>query len=477
MPTSHAAAAAASVSGCVGSTTSRDGSRCGSYYDDCEGDGIDGEEGIALVEAAAAAAGSGVGSCEASAPAAAGVATTASSSSSSSPPRLRRPLRRRRRCCGGPISTPAVAVAVVVVVVVAGYGALLVPFRRSGGDGNPDPQRHHPQQPEKDVSWCGDGGRSSDSNFAEEISNFLDRVHRLSQGERCAGASAGGGKVPCTCFDPVVPATPPSTTSRGASWPVSWKRAFDRNLELVRDDLVQGRKLDVVLVGDSITEHWHGTSMAQPNESFQDNLQVYRELFRGGSSSNNRSGVGGLALGISGDRCANLLYRLRNGEMGGESSEAENTAAAARLNPRVWWILIGTNDYATGDFCNVDSVVAGNIAVVRYLRQQRPDAAVVVQSLLPVLPRPSPSSSPAAAVPVYWDTAYSEINRRLECYARSLPNVHFFNATPIFFADDQRTVDYDMLPDGIHPAGKASRIWGNAIVQKVREIVREENSN
>ena len=64
-----------------------------------------------------------------------------------------------------------------------------------------------------------------------------------------------------------------------------------RNIELIKNE---PETPDVVLLGDSITEHWQGTSTGKPkHEEIKD---VYEELFR------SPGGIKGLALGISGDR-------------------------------------------------------------------------------------------------------------------------------------------------------------------------------
>lgn len=61
-------------------------------------------------------------------------------------------------------------------------------------------------------------------------------------------------------------------------------------------------KLNVVMIGDSITERWQGTGMARLK--FPDFIPVYQDLFQ----SNNDASIQGLALGISGDRVRAKRY-------------------------------------------------------------------------------------------------------------------------------------------------------------------------
>jgi lysophospholipase L1-like esterase len=135
----------------------------------------------------------------------------------------------------------------------------------------------------------------------------------------------------------------------------------------------------------------------------------------------------------------NLLYRLQNGGIGD-------------LHPDIFWLLIGTNDI-DGDSCSVESIVAGNIAIVEELKSMRPEATVVINSLLP---RPEK----------FWQFL-SPVNDRLECYASTTSGVEFFNATDLF-ADPDLTLLH--LPDKLHPDAEGSRIWARAIADKVLQL-------
>ena len=116
-------------------------------------------------------------------------------------------------------------------------------------------------------------------------------------------------------------------------------------------------------------------------------------------------------------------------------------------------MLIGTNDIG-GDHCSEEAIVSGNINIVQEILRQRPNATVVINS---ILPRAPPS----------WDHLV-KVNERLSCYAQSTNQVEFFNATDIFLLGNQSLVG---LMDGVHPSTEGSQRWGEAIVDKVLEIV------
>ena len=67
---------------------------------------------------------------------------------------------------------------------------------------------------------------------------------------------------------------------------------------------------------------------------------------------------------------ANLLWRIKHGEM------------PKGLDPKVWWILIGTNDLVTGE-CSEEAVVLGILRLADEIAMTHPGSVVVIQGLLP----------------------------------------------------------------------------------------------
>jgi lysophospholipase L1-like esterase len=64
---------------------------------------------------------------------------------------------------------------------------------------------------------------------------------------------------------------------------------------------------------------------------------------------------------------------------------------------------------------------------------------------------------------------FAEINRRLSCIADTLDDVVFFDAAYLFLTEDGG-LNRTMLPDGLHPGEVGSRVWGQAIVDRVLKI-------
>ena len=67
----------------------------------------------------------------------------------------------------------------------------------------------------------------------------------------------------------------------------------------------------------------------------------------------------------------NVLWRLLHGEM------------PADFNPRVWWVVLGMNDLGRMQ-CSEEVVVLGILRVVEEIRSRKPDAKIVINSMLPM---------------------------------------------------------------------------------------------
>lgn len=232
------------------------------------------------------------------------------------------------------------------------------------------------------------------------------------------------------------------------------------HIQMHRDDMTE---LDVVLIGDSITEQWEGKDMGIDEPSLQRDREVFEKLFtkHGGGQ------VEGMAHGVDGDQCANLLYRLSHGEM------------PDHFNPKVWWIEIGTQDWEAG--YTVDAIVAGIINIVLYIRGKRMDSDIVINSILPR------GNEKRNGNPHY--AAIQAINDRLECFVQSenararqfekhpKELLDFFNATKLFVFEDPEVgffVNPALLPDYFHPSAQGEELWGRKIVQKVLEMTKDD---
>ena len=151
-----------------------------------------------------------------------------------------------------------------------------------------------------------------------------------------------------------------------------------------------------------------------------------------------------------------MLHRIQNGELPDD------------LNPKVFWILIGTNDLGA-DKCSAETVAAGNIRIVEELQAKRPKAKIVLNSMLP---RGAHELGDDMSQSKQWHEV-QKVNQWLECYANSKEGVEFFNATAHFVVsyDDKVHQVEKYYQDDVHPSAKGCKSWAKSIVKRLDEMV------
>lgn len=189
-------------------------------------------------------------------------------------------------------------------------------------------------------------------------------------------------------------------------------------------DLARAGGVDVLFLGDSITDAWRSTGKA-----------VWEKEFAPLRAAN---------FGIGGDRTQHVLWRLANGEADG-------------LAPKAVVLLIGTNN--TGlerDNVTVRNTVpetiAGITAVVQSLRKRLPQTKIL---LLAVFPR----ADGPGDVPVRAQVA--EVNQAIT-KLHDGRFVHYLDIGAKFLASDG-TLPAAIMPDKLHLSEQGYVIWADAI--------------
>ncbi|MEC4865572.1 MAG: GDSL-type esterase/lipase family protein [Jaaginema sp. PMC 1078.18] len=150
-----------------------------------------------------------------------------------------------------------------------------------------------------------------------------------------------------------------------------------------------------------------------------------------------------LNQGISGETSAGLLRRLEL------LDDTEPTAI---------FVMIGINDLLKG--VKEETILANQKLIVRYLKQQHPNAKIVLQSILPH------SGSKAtwegrdrlAQIP---NERILQLNTRLWEIADS-EGVLFLNLYPLF-ADETSSLRLDLTSDGLHLNRNGYQLWQTAL--------------
>lgn len=243
--------------------------------------------------------------------------------------------------------------------------------------------------------------------------------------------------------------------------------------------LVENAGLDVVFVGDSITEQRQGTALGRPREELTGIKEVFDKTF----TKDKGGDFNGVAMGIAGDTANNLLWRLGNGEM------------PYGLTPRVWWVGIGINDI-TMKGCSEEVVLLGILRVVEEIQNRHPDDTIVINSLLPInrntnglLEHFGKHHEDIALKKKEKDLLDSEmsnkrthmdlwpsivsVNEALSTFASEHKKVKFFNADQVFVEErqDGKYLKLDLMGDPVHPNLAGHKKWNNAIKKRLHEIL------
>jgi len=199
-----------------------------------------------------------------------------------------------------------------------------------------------------------------------------------------------GDNDSCKCEDPLEA----NSRSEFKSWNAAhrsnvadvnlYRAVYGAEPTMIEEETGKPRPpLDVAFLGESVVEamdgRWLGKQVVKAlngpdgNEGPEarrkpDIGRVFEKLYR----KDKGGPVEGVALGIAGDNTANVLWRLQHDEMPYD------------FNPKVWWLVLGMNDL-TRMQCSEEIVVLGILRVVEEIRLRKPDAKIVINSLLPMI--------------------------------------------------------------------------------------------
>ncbi len=183
-------------------------------------------------------------------------------------------------------------------------------------------------------------------------------------------------------------------------------------------------KVDVLLLGDSITHSWEG------------NEAIWTEVLPDHSFFN---------LGFSGDRTEHVIWRLQDGAVDG-------------LNPRVVMLMIGTNN--TGHRMEAPADIAAGIeGVIKELKTRLPKSKIL---LLGIFPRGEADDAKDRLNNV-------AANKIIEGYDDG-KHVYFLDIGPNFFSEQGKLtngVDSDFL----HLSADGYRIWAQSVKTKLDELL------
>jgi len=212
------------------------------------------------------------------------------------------------------------------------------------------------------------------------------------------------------------PNEPVEGKTNGEKW---WRGNYERiNKDLKK---MEG-KVDVGVIGDSITARWNGETWAK-------HWGAYRAV----------------NMGIGGDQTQNVLWRLQNGQLDGYKA-------------RMYVLMIGTNNMWDKK-SDPDEVAEGIKAILDLIKAKQPEAKILLLGIFPTGEKPNPGREKRAAV-----------NALISKFAGG--SVHYMDIGNKFL-DAEGNISKEYMHDFLHLGSKGYDIWAEAIKDKVAELLGE----
>ena len=217
------------------------------------------------------------------------------------------------------------------------------------------------------------------------------------------------------------PATKPVPRDAG------WVKRHEGFVELAKKGDV-----DVLFLGDSITDGWRGRGGAD----------VWKKHFEPHKAAN---------FGIGGDRTEHVLWRITNGELDG-------------ISPKVAVLMIGTNNSGAN---SAEEIAEGVALIVKTLREKQPHMKVL---LLAVFPRAGKREQGAEKVPVAdLHPKIGDVNKIIAKLDDG-KMVRYLDIGPKFL-DTDGALAKEIMPDFLHLSEKGYQIWADAITPLLSEMI------
>jgi len=183
-------------------------------------------------------------------------------------------------------------------------------------------------------------------------------------------------------------------------------------------ELAKKGNIDVLFVGDSITQAWG-----------REGKKIWTEQYAPLKAAN---------FGISGDQTQHVIWRLREGK--------ELTG----INPKVVVLMIGTNNMGRN---NSEEIAEGITAIAHELTHQLPQSKIL---LLGIFPRRPSAGDPARA-------KIKDVNQRIAKLDDG-KHVRYLDIGEKFLESDG-TLTKEVMPDFLHLTPKGYKIWADAMLR------------
>lgn len=236
-------------------------------------------------------------------------------------------------------------------------------------------------------------------------------------------APAGATLLSCPEYPQLAVTPSPLNEWWALDW---WMPRHAQKLSDKQAILAKGGKIDLLFIGDSITQGWE-----------KEGASVWNKYYAKRNAFN---------LGYGGDRTENVLWRLHNGEVDG-------------LNPKLVVLMIGTNN--TGHRHETPAVTANGIkTIVGELQSRLPNSNIL---LLGVFPRDADKEG-------FLRNLNEQVNSIVAGFGDN--QRVFYRNINARFLDKDGNLSSDIMPDLLHPNSKGYEIWAKAIEADIQALTK-----
>lgn len=202
-----------------------------------------------------------------------------------------------------------------------------------------------------------------------------------------------------------------------------------QNMHQKNGNTAQKSQAELLFLGDSITQGW----------TWGDNSQLFDTAFGRYTTAN---------FAIGGDLTQNVLWRLRNGEIG-------------TLNPTVIVLMIGTNNFGIGHH-PANEIASGVEAIIGELRQHFKHSKILLMGVLPF--DQNATSDSRVKVP--------DLNHRLAAFNDN-QTVYFYDFGTEFL-DVRGNIPTTRMADFLHPTHLGYAILAEQLKPVVADLMRQD---
>ncbi len=223
----------------------------------------------------------------------------------------------------------------------------------------------------------------------------------------------------------LLPVVAQAAEPHDAIKPVPRQGGWMKRHESFNTRVAQGN-VDLVFIGDSITQGWEGRGKG-----------VWAKFYGKRNAVN---------LGIGGDRTQHVIWRLDNGNV-------------KDISPKAAVIMIGTNNSGSN---TPEQIADGVSVIVKQLREKLPKTKIL---LLAVFPRGENKADKRRQV--------NEGANAIFCKLDDGKHVFYLDIGQKFLQDDG-TLTREIMPDLLHLSEEGYTIWAESIEAKLAELLGEK---